>query len=125
MRKIAIVGSRPSKVLSEENTRVFDAILDDVYRFVMTLPEDTMIVSGGAVGVDRAAVEVARFLGMPIKEFLPNYGRYPRKLAPIYRNTEIVEFSDEVHCWPSPWSTGTWDALRKAERYQKGFKHPL
>lgn len=58
-------------------------------------PETTAILSGGAVGIDTLAEEVAAELGLPFEAVLPNYQKYGKK-APIVRNKAIVEKADRV-----------------------------
>ena len=58
-------------------------------------PYTTEIVSGGAKGIDEAARSVADELGIPIKEFLPDYPAYGKR-APLVRNDRIIEYADMV-----------------------------
>ena len=90
--KIAIVGSRRGWV-------------EDVGRY---LPSDcTEIVSGGAKGIDSLVARYAKDKGIPLVEFLPEYGRYGRA-APILRNRRIVEYADAVIVF--------WDGASKGSR---------
>ena len=58
------------------------------------LPENTtMIISGGARGIDTLAERYARLHGIPVQVFLPDYERYGKK-APLIRNREIVAACD-------------------------------
>lgn len=120
---VAIVGARPPTILNREESYaefqrralLHQRILKDVADFVEALPLDTIVVSGGAPGVDRHAVSVARRRGLEFKEYLPKYFKYGKTRAPLERNKEIVLDSDEVHAWPAPWSTGTLHTLSFAE----------
>jgi len=56
-------------------------------------PETTMLVSGGAKGIDTCAKEYALANDIPITEFLPEYDKYG-KAAPLKRNIEIIQNSD-------------------------------
>jgi len=56
-------------------------------------PETTMLVSGGAKGIDSCAKEYALANNIPITEFLPEYKKYG-KTAPLKRNIEIILHSD-------------------------------
>lgn len=105
--KIGVVGSRDFGDLSR------------VSRFVeqmFKLYPNLMIVSGGAKGVDRTAVNKAKELGVPYKEFLPDPKVKPFVKAAHERNTQIVEYSDWVYAFFSmtPDSRGTVDSMRKA-----------
>ena len=89
--KIAVVGSRSLNVSCLE-----DFIPSDVDE----------IVSGGAAGVDTWAREYALRNGKKLTEFFPDYKRYG-KLAPLYRNIQIIEYADEVIAFWDGKSTGT------------------
>lgn len=65
-----------------------------------------LIVSGGAKGVDNCAKDYAIKNKIGLKIFLPNYDKYG-KVAPIIRNKEIVDFSDEVLAYWDGKSKGT------------------
>lgn len=69
-------------------------------------PYTTEIVSGGAKGVDKAAKAVADELGIPIKEFLPDYSAYGKR-APLVRNDRIIEYADMVLAFWDGESHGT------------------
>jgi SLOG family YspA-like protein len=76
--KIAVVGSRSFKNL------------DAVRQFVFEQERTTVIVSGGASGVDSVAVSEARRLRMPYEVHLPDWNRHGRSAGPI-RNREIID----------------------------------
>ena len=81
--RVAVIGSR-----CEEGD------LEDLVRDHLP-PYTTEIVSGGARGVDRAAAAVARQMGIPLTEFLPDYDTYGKR-APLVRNDRIVDYADMV-----------------------------
>lgn len=90
--KIAVIGSRGIDI--------------DVSAY---LPEHiSEIISGGAVGVDRAAERYAKDKGIPITVIKPDYARYNRK-APLIRNETIVELSDKV--------IAIWDGESRGTKY--------
>ncbi len=101
MKKIAIVGSRKFKDLSM------------VHKFVSTLPQDTIIVSGGALGVDSAASQAAKKKGLMVKIFIPDWFAFG-KAAGMMRNSLIVDYSDEVYAFHDGTSRGTADTIQKA-----------
>ena len=106
--KVAIVGSR-----SASDYEAWKKLALGV------LPKNTsMIVSGGAKGVDAFAARLAEEMGLPLLEFKPNYRKYGRG-APLVRNTEIVNASDYVLAFPSKDSRGTLDAIAKARNARK------
>lgn len=103
--RVGIVGSRKA----DERVKV------DMLRL---LPADvTEIVSGGAVGVDTYAAELAAALGIPVRTFWPDYEKYGKK-APLVRNLEIVEYADEVLAFWDGHSAGTRHTI--AACIQKG-----
>lgn len=75
----------------------------------------TLIISGGARGVDRIAKEYANENGIPIREILPDYDFFGRK-APIVRNTTIVKSVDKVVAFWDYRSRGTAHAIRECIR---------
>lgn len=107
--KVAIIGSRKF-----ENLKI-EKILENIPKGCTT------IVSGGAIGVDSYAKKVAKILGLPIKEFLPDYNKYG-KLAPIKRNTQIVEYSDEILAFWDYESKGTRNTILQCLDLNKPVK---
>lgn len=97
--KVAVVGSRSLAV------DVLEAFIP---------PETTEIVSGGAKGIDTCAREFAQANEYKFTEFLPDYKKYGRA-APLYRNTEIVDYSDLVLAFWDGKSTGTKDVIDKCK----------
>ena len=90
--KVAVVGSRN---LSVRNLGEY-------------LPsETTEIISGGARGVDTSVREYANAHGIPLTEILPDYKKYPGKIAPLKRNIEIIERADLVLAFWNGESHGT------------------
>lgn len=125
--RVAIVGSRDYPDLEE------------VLAFVRGLDPGTLVISGGAQGVDLTAEHEADRLGFDVLEFEPDYERYGPQRAPLERNTLIVEAADRIvafqtackRCGPTscPYngmSHGTGDTVRKALRARKrvSLKHP-
>ena len=105
--KIAIVGSRgyPYPALVEA--------------YVDSLPEDTVVVSGGAADVDTIATSRARARGLPEPLiFLPDWKRYGRAAGPI-RNEEIVRNAGAVTAFWDEKSRGTASTIRLARKYRK------
>ncbi|MCL2069023.1 MAG: DUF2493 domain-containing protein [Oscillospiraceae bacterium] len=81
--KVAVIGSR--------NAENFD-----MNRIGEYLPEDcTLIISGGAPGVDTAAERYAHEHGIAFHKILPDYDSHGRR-APIVRDTQIVRESQLV-----------------------------
>ena len=92
--KVAVIGSRGLTV-------------DDLGRY---LPQDvTEIVSGGARGIDTCAKEYAQTHGIPLTEFLPQYDKYPGRIAPLRRNDTIIAYADVVLAF--------WDGVSRGTKY--------
>jgi hypothetical protein len=101
--RIAIVGSRDF------------ARLDAVVNYVNNLPVSTVIISGGAIGVDRTAETAARDRGMEVKTYLPDWDSYG-KSAGFIRNQLIVDDCDVVVAFWNGKSRGTADTLKRAQK---------
>lgn len=104
--RIAIVGSRDFG--DEEAVRAF----------VRTLQAGSVVISGGAVGVDSWAADEARKMGLEVVEHLPDWKRFGRKAGPL-RNTTIIEDADEVAAFWDGVSRGTADSIRKGREAGK------
>ena len=96
--RIAIIGSRG-----------FPAP-DLVEAYVGSLPEDTIVVSGGAQGVDGWAEQAARKRGLEVLIFHADWRNLGSKAGPI-RNAEIVANSDQVTAFWDRKSRGTLNTL--------------
>lgn len=83
MTRIAIVGSRDYPLLGS------------VELFVKTLDSTTMIVSGGARGVDRTAERAAKHRGLRALIFPADWPTYGKRAGYI-RNEQIVDNADEI-----------------------------
>lgn len=86
--------------------------------FINSLPEDTVVISGGARGVDKWAENAsnARRLGMIV--FLPEWDKYGKR-AGFIRNQTIVNASDEIVCFWDGVSRGSMDTVRRAREAGK------
>lgn len=101
---VAIVGSRNYPHL------------DEVYHCVGFLPKDSVIVSGGALGVDFTAKLAAYDYGLECAEFLPDWQTYGKRAGAI-RNRKIVDNADVLIAFWDGESKGTMitvDMARKA-----------
>lgn len=104
--KVAIVGSRTFKNL------------DGIRKFIELLDRGTIIISGGAVGVDRCAEKKAKELGMRTLIFPANWDRYGKR-AGFLRNQEIVKNSDYVIAFWDGTSKGTQHSINLAKEMNK------
>lgn len=104
--KLAIVGSR--NWYSPRRVR----------EFVQALPLDTVIVSGGAVGVDSDAEQAARERGMTVEVYKPDWKKHDRA-AGIIRNRQIVDAADKVVAFWDGESRGTKFTIDYARQHGK------
>jgi len=72
----------------------------------------TLIISGGANGIDRLAEEYADIHRISKLILRPDYARYG-KAAPLKRNEEMVALADEVLV--------IWDGASKGTKYTADF----
>lgn len=82
-------------------------------------PETTVIISGGARGIDTCAREYAHAHGVPLREIRPQYGRYPSNAAPVIRNELIIAEADLVLAFWDGQSTGTAGVIEKCRALGK------
>lgn len=101
-RRVAIVGSRdyPDP--------------DQVRAYVEQLPEGTVVVTGGARGVDKVAEEAARARGLPVEVLPADWERYGRS-AGMRRNYEVLQRADEVAAFWNGESPGTQHMIELAQ----------
>lgn len=110
---IAIVGSRPENMgsLTENDKKVRKA----VFAYVATLPKDTVIVSGGASGVDSWAEQAARHYGLPKPIIHKPQWKIYGKSAGMVRNRLIVRDADCLVAFWNGFSSGTRHSIMLAE----------
>ena len=88
--------------------------------FGKILPENTTeLISGGANGVDSLAASYAAQHNIPIRVIRPDYKRYFYRRAPLERNQLIVDTADFIVAVWDGSSTGTKDALTRAQNAGK------
>lgn len=122
--KWAIVGSRdypyPERVREFIRNLVVEVVPKEKQIHVRGLPT---IISGGARGVDSIAEECARSLGLPVEVFLADWNRQPDgsydTKAGFRRNQSIVDASDIVVAFWDGVSSGTRDAIVRAQKAGK------
>lgn len=130
-KRIGVVGSRPPALATSVPKELTDQkradtlrwqetihriSLDDCESWVRQLPKGTVLVSGGAAGIDTLVERLAGELGLETVVIRPDYEKHGPIQGPKLRNVEIVQSSDEVHAWPSPWSRGTWHSVTLAKQ---------
>jgi len=104
--KVAIVGSREF------------ARMERVNECVALLPSDSVVISGNARGVDRAAEEAARQRGLKVISLPAQWDKYG-KSAGYRRNADIVKLADRVIAFWDGISKGTLHTINLAK--QKGI----
>ena len=104
--KIAIVGSR-----DWPNAK---AVID----YVNALPPDSVIVSGGALGVDTFAEIAAQKRGLEVEVYRADWAKYGKR-AGMMRNADIVNAADCVVAFHYRASRGTANTINRARRAGK------
>ena len=107
--KIAIVGSRDFPDL------------EVVKEYVRGLPEGTVVISGGARGVDSTAEAEARLCGLEVISFVPDWNKHGKK-AGFLRNVDIVEACDKLVAFWDGKSKGTQHSLTLAKTMGKEWR---
>jgi hypothetical protein len=100
--RIGIVGSRSFNDLGK------------VRRYVALLPDDAVVVTGDAPGVDAAAIEAAGDRGLAITVHRADWRRYGAMAGPI-RNARIVRDVNRLVAFMSGFTRGTANALKLAK----------
>jgi len=113
--KVAIIGSR-EKYLADPA-----AVRNQVLAFVINLPRDTTIVSGGARGVDSYAAEAARIAGLTFELLLADWDKYGKSAGAI-RNKLVIDAADRIVAFWDGESPGTYNALKQAKAAGKPFQ---
>lgn len=105
--RVAVIGSR--------TINDYNLIKEWLDFFLQNIQEDIIIVSGGAKGVDSISEKYAVEKGYKTQIYKPEYDKYPPKVAPLKRNTTIMQNSDIVVAFTTG-SNGTAHALKEAEK---------
>ncbi|MEN0051134.1 MAG: SLOG family protein [Bacteroidota bacterium] len=112
--KILITGSRSIEE-SEENLQVLFELIEQV-------GTPSLLLHGGARGVDRLAAILAAQNNWKEEVILPDYTRYHVKEAPLKRNTLLVEKAEAIIAFYAKErfrKGGTWDTVQKATKANK------
>ena len=90
---------------------VDDALLSRVLNEIAP----SVVIEGGARGVDAQAARWARRHGVGVQEYKADWHRYGRAAGPE-RNARMLACSapELVLAFPGPESRGTWDMVRRA-----------
>lgn len=106
--KLAIVGSREWP----------DSERHMITTFVDRLPADTIVVSGGARGVDQWAIEAAHQRGLQTHVFMPDWKQHG-KSAGFLRNAQIVNACELLVAFQVDDSKGTQHTITLARNAGK------
>ncbi len=109
--KLAIVGSR-----SFFNYDAFKETLEDYLSENKIFP--TLVISGGAGGVDSLAALWAKEMSIPITVYKADWNKHGKAAGPL-RNTTIVDSADKVVAFWDGISRGTQDSINKAKTSKK------
>lgn len=108
MSSVETLGSRVAIVGSRDFPNA-----DAVSAFIQSLPAGTVVVSGGARGVDQWAEDAANALGLRTKIIHADWKNLGRRAGPI-RNAEIVASADRLVAFWNGRSRGTLNAILAA-----------
>ncbi len=107
--KVAIVGCR------KDRNYPLDKIIENI-------PKNcSMIISGGAVGIDSLAEKAAKEIGVPTMIFKPDYDKHGRG-APLIRNKEIADNCDMLIAFWDFSSKGTAHVIDYCTKNAVPFK---
>ena len=112
--RVAIVGSRVNDITKPHPDRWYDTSV--VRKYINGLPKGTVIVSGGASGIDSLAEEAALERGLVVVVCKPPWRAMGRR-AGFVRNGVIVDIADRgVAFWDghSPGTKSTIELFKKA-----------
>jgi hypothetical protein len=124
-RRVAIVGSRyrlpipggdPGDDFYEEQLWVASRnreVIRKIEILIMDLPKDTVVISGGAGGVDTWAAKLARRHGLAVVVHRAEWNTYGKR-AGMLRNATIVEDATEVWAFWDGKSKGTANTIERA-----------
>jgi hypothetical protein len=89
-----------------------------VREYIQALPPGTVVITGGAMGVDQAAESAARAAGLPVVVYRPDYEQWG-KTAPLRRNQRIADDCTRMVAFWNGESRGTAHATLCAQRQGK------
>ena len=94
--------------------------VDFICSVLDTFNDITLIVSGGARGVDTIGADYCKhILGIEPLIFRPEYDKYSSKVAPMKRNKTIIDNCQAVIAFWDGESKGTLDAMKTARAQGK------
>lgn len=73
----------------------------------------SLIISGGAAGVDQAAIDIALIDGIPYTIFDADWDRYGKRAGPVRNQLMAEALPDSLIALPDKESIGTWDMINR------------
>lgn len=110
--KIAVTGSRKHKdykFIEEKLLEIVKEVNADNY----------ILIHGGAYGADQLSGKVAKKLGWDIKVYNAEWDKYGKRAGPLGNQKIIDEAPDYLIAFPLDSSIGTYDTIRKADKYNE------
>ena len=116
MYKVAFVGA--SEIFTDDEERDVRQFCE---RTIKTFPSNVVIISGGAEGVDKIAIEIAKKLGYETQVYSPKKKKWepPTKDGYKARNTQIANECNELFCIALPYHNMKCYHHKKPENHQK------
>lgn len=112
---VAIVGSRPPKTGESKWMLSAHRI---VRARIAELADGTIILTGGARGVDALAAQIGRRYGFDVRIYPAEWDRYGRAAGPM-RNARLVADADSLLAFWDGESAGTQNAIKQARALGK------
>lgn len=88
-----------------------------LWNVIQQLPADSVVVSGGAAGIDQQAEMWAKARGLQTEIYLPDW--LLGVGAGMMRNSILIERAERVIAFYDGSSKGTADSIRKAKKAKK------
>jgi len=108
--KLAVIGSR-----NFHDAALLQEIL------LPYLPDTTLVISGGAKGVDTLAENWARENGIEVQIFPADWARYGRGAGRV-RNHDIIQSCDQCIAFWDGNSKGTKHSIDLCKKYRKHLR---
>lgn len=108
MRRIAVIGSR--------GFNDYQFFVEKLEYLLQNLSDFSFCSGGASTGGDALIKRYCQENDLKLTEYLPEYDKYPGKVAPIKRNHTIVENSDMLIAFFDGSSKGTSYTIKLAEK---------
>ena len=102
----------------ERSSQIMDVITEELGELNS---ESTIIIHGGASGIDTLVDEIATYMKFKIIIYKPKYQIYGKK-APLIRNQEMVDIANKVIAIWNGRSHGTLYTINQAKKAGKQIK---